>query len=603
MEEEDTPDPMSKVANALEKVTEALAKMGEKMADLGTKVESQETEIKRLKEQPISPIQPLSPIDEKELDSDEEARILLEKETRRRRNSYLAKVALDGEMDKKLSGSLEEQQVQLLHVQKNVVESMQVDNVSIPDAIRATEFQSIFVHQFGQKKGLIFFFKVGAHEEMCENEIRLGTDLSQFLNPSTIYTLSDATIMKVVARYVRSKYTIERDGLGRTIMGFTKTLKAKSPNWKFGILYFDRMLHPRLVVWIREMKKGWELLNIGATEGEKKTWPDERFGSKDHPHLLRIFAEGLGEFKDDFMRLMGEKKTKKMDSATDFFSELDAIGASMCDKSLQLRLDDALNREPTPLSKLREQVETPKYTRVAQRPTTVDSTTNFGRSEMKSVEFGKPGYPEMPKYGSSARDPTPRQSGFNNHTPRRIAALTGLDEDDSILDQNAVVVPERSFLQFPPAEEDEDDEESFGVNLSALMRGSSAPYPGAKSLYDPKAKAPADPTKPCFVHFRTGCDGRCGGYSHDEKLMEKKAYDQLEDLLTSRFGGRERTMRNMDKILAGMGATQASPGPYVKTYSSTKPRQALITGDPESHPGVLRPAGGDTETEATPADY
>ena len=611
MEETEVPDNTAQlllVLETLDKVSKAMVGVGAKVDALTEKVDIQGTEIKTLKEK--SP--PLSPIGLQEDNddiSDKQAKALLEQQLglKDRRNSFLAKQSLTGELDKKLSGTLEEQQVQLLHVQKNVSESMQVDRVSIPDLIKALEFQSAFVYNYGQAKALIFFFKLAAIEEMCENEHRLGSDLSTFLTPSTIYTLPDKSIIKIVARTVRSKYCIERDGLARTVMSFSKTLKAKNPLWKFGIIQFDRQLHPALVQWIRETKRGWSYLTEGATEEEMKTWPVERFGSKDEPQLLRIFAEGLGAFKGDFMRLWTERKTKQMDKVSDFFIQLEDTAAQLCDKAMQFRIDDAANREPTPLDKLREQLEsTPRYTRVAQRPnfsTEVDSHGNptkvafHGKSDSRPLEFGKPGYPEMPRYGSSSRDFTPRQGSYNNHTPRRIAALTEYDEDDSILDQYAAVAPERCLLQPEPNEEYENDEGSFDVNLSALMRGAPSPYNPTKTT------AAVDPNKPCFIHFNVGCDGRCGGYSHDEAAMEKKAYDQLAELLKSRFGGRERTTRNMEKILAGMGATQSSPGPYVKNYSSTKPRQALITGDPESHPGFLRPIAGETETEAAPADY
>ena len=601
MEETNAPDSTVQlllVLDSLDKVTKALTGMGAKVDSLTEKVDTQGMEIKTLKEKSPPP-SPMVTLDEKGDISDAEAKILLEQQIalKNRRNSFLARQSLTGELDKKLSGTLEEQQVQLLHVQKNVSESMQVGRVSIPDLIKALEFQSAFVYNYGQAKSLVFFFAQMAIEEMCENEHRLGSDLSTFLTPSTIYTLPDKTITKIVARTVRSKYCIERDGLARTVMGFSRVLKAKNPLWKFGIAQFDRQLHPPLVRWIRETKKGWSLLTEGATEEEMKTWPEERFGSKDAPQLLRIFADGLGDFRGDFMRLWTEKKTKQMDKVEEFFIQLENTAAQLCDKAMQFRIDDAANREPTPLDKLREQLEsTPKYTRVAQRPTAPTSGSIFGKSESKPVEFGKPGYPEMPKYGSPNRDFAPRQGG-NNYTPRRISALTGYDDDDSILDQHAAVAPDRPFPQPELGEEVVDDEEFLDVNLSALMRGAPSPYNPTKT------KAAVDPNKPCFIHFNVGCDGRCGGYSHDEALMEKKAYDQLAELLKSRFGGRERTMRNMDKILAGMGATQSSPGPYVKNYSSTKPRQALITGDPDSHPGFLRPIVGETETEAAPADY
>jgi hypothetical protein len=82
--------------------------------------------------------------------------------------------------------------------------------------------------------------------------------------------------------------------------------------------------------------------------------------------------------------------------------------------------------------------------------------------------------------------------------------------------------------------------------------------------------------------------------------MERLALKTLEDLVNSKYGGRERTQRNLDKITLANGklASDANLGKPANNHASppdryqpSRPRVALITGDENAHPGILIPAG------------
>ena len=196
----------------------------------------------------------------------------------------------------------------------------------------------------------------------------------------------------------------------------------------------------------------------------------------------------------------------------------------------------------------------------------------------KPAAYGKPNYPSMPAYGSNGRD-----SAANHRTyPARQAVLDEPDLDKSYTSDLA-------FERVAPApDEDDEDAESedrveFDSSLSAL-------------LGQGKPAAKGDPNKPCFSHFRHGCDGRCGGFGHDEGMMEDLAYKTLKDLVTSRYGGRERTLRNLDRILA----VQAQPSP--ERLPASRARLSLITGEPNLNPGPLVPIQGATTNAGASAE-
>jgi hypothetical protein len=120
------------------------------------------------------------------------------------------------------------------------------------------------------------------------------------------------------------------------------------------------------------------------------------------------------------------------------------------------------------------------------------------------------------------------------------------------------------------------DGEAGLASLFQIAGGVVTPY--KKALYDPNRKGPINTSKPCFTHFNKGCDGSCGGYSHDPGDMEKYGYKVLEELFHSKYGGQSRISRNLDKIV--LAQRHLRPGP-VSFSAQPKPRLASITSEPD----------------------
>ena len=591
---------ISQTHDALQNIMHVISGMAETMNTLGGKIESvaanvskmdeglaaQREDIEQLKKTPPKRLRPLRGLVR---DDDEEMPGLVDEDyesdserlkSSDRRDSYVASGTLTEEVRRMSAGRQAEAQLQstagqnekavtILITQKNVPAQYQKKYVSIPDLWEAQEFRQIFMSENSQEKGLIYFFTAEAHLEMIKSEDTLGTPLATFLDVATIFRLKDHQVVDVIVRLVRYKYTLNRDGFIKTMMGLSRRLRALSPTWSFGIIGYDRQLHPRFVEWHKRLKKGWILLVTGITAEEKEAWPKEKMLTKESPGAIGIILEGLAEFAGNFARAIGEDKLKKMDSVMVFFDALEEVDKKLTKQALSFRIANAPYEAQTPMQELREQVSRPRAPEKVLARTPDNS---------KPAAYGKPNYPSMPAYGSNARD-----SAMNHRThPARQAVLDEPDLDKSYTSDLA-------FERVAPApDEDDEDAESedrveFDSSLSAL-------------LGQGKPAAVGDPNKPCFGHFRHGCDGRCGGFGHDEGMMEDLAYKTLKDLVTSRYGGRERTLRNLDRILA----VQAQPSP--ERLPASRARLSLITGEPNLNPGPLVPIQGATTNAGASAE-
>ena len=602
------------IEKALDTIMQAASGLNAKIDIVTVEQANQKSEIEAIKNTPrkLSPptLLPLGPPlgnyendnfgDDQGLPDAHELDAPASRKSTDRRNSYITSSMLSGIEKKTVIPGPVDVGVTVLQVQKNVPAHYQVDVVSIPKLVEAKQNQQVFISENGQNKTLVFFYTTEALKLMIKSEETLSTPLAHFLNLATIYTMTDEDIEIIIARLVRDKYTTTRDALVKTVMGMAPQLKAYSMSWSFSIVGYDRQLHSRVVEWIKKMRQGWELLIQGVTDREKQSWIKERYGSVQNPRMLRVFIDGLGEYGDNFVRLLDEEKLKKMDSVMEFLDALEAVDKKMCAKALQLRREDGPNEAFTPLKDLRHQM--------VRTPAPVDkfgggNSDKFGgqseprifRPQEKSPQFGRPNYPSMPSYGSNNHGSAPNSRGYQ---PRQ-SALEEVDLDMSYASEpgSAPVMP----FAVPGDEDDDDDAEfRFDADLAAMMgRANTAMSSGGKALFDHKAKSPGDPAKPCFAYYRGKCDGKCGGYSHDDVMMEKLAFKQLEDIYVSRFGGRERTQRNLEKIIATTLHVQLNP----PQMPASRARVSILTGEPNENPGSLIPIGSAKPSGDDPLDY
>lgn len=460
--------------------------------------------------------------------------------------------------------------VQVLHQQKDVPRNYMMTVISIANLLRILDFQTIFQNEFAQSKALVYFVDSGLLEELLRNEESMGT-AAGVLTLADMYSLPDPAIVLMVVNLVRNRYTLDHTGLSRTVMGLGPVLKAVSPTYEFGVKDYDTQLHPRMQAWLKARERGWLLLIKGITSDEKDGWLKEKWTTGKSPQLMNILMESLGDFQDPFERLLTVDVLKKQDRVLDFFQLLRKEDKRLNEEARKLRTLDAKSKPFTPLKEIREQME---------RGRPVHLFRKKEESEKKSApSFGSPSYPKMPGYGS------------------RLSTVEIEEEADQSFaseDIHAQVKP-----AWVPSDRDfafEDDDVSDGeAGLSALMQiASGTPY--KKALYDPKAKGPIDiASKPCFTHFHKGCNGGCGGYSHDPHVMEKYSYKLLSELYHSKYGGSTRIQRNLDRIVQEQN--QPNQNRPLSYNAQPKPRLTVMSTDPDLEASAAGGGPGPVKSE------
>ena len=445
--------------------------------------------------------------------------------------------------------------VQVLHQQKDVPRLYMMTVISIANLLKTLDFQTIFQNEFAQGKALVYFIDSNLLEELLRNEESMGT-AAGILTLADMYGLPDSAIVLMVVNLVRNRYTLDHNSLSRTVMGLGPVLKATSPTYEFGVKDYDIYLHPMMQKWLKARERGWLLLIKNITSDEKDTWLKEKWVTGKVPQMLNVIMESLGVFQDPFERLITVDVLKKQDRVLDLLQLLRKEDRQLNEDARKLRARDAKGKPFTPLNQIREQMDRNKPVQIFRKKE---------ESEKRSApSFGSSSYPKMP-----------------GHKPPHLSSVEFEEEADQSFaseDIHAQVRPawepsDRSFAF-------EDDDVSDGeAGLAALMQvASGGKY--QKPLYDPKAKGPIDvSSKPCFTHFHKGCNGGCGGYSHDPQVMEKYSYKLLSELYHSKYGGASRIQRNLDRIVQEQSQPNQNRGP---SYSAQpKPRLTVMSTEPD----------------------
>ena len=286
--EEKTVKAMADTHQALEVIMEAVTQMGGQLKTVVEELAKHQGDILELKRfTPHKELRPLGNMIPEDDRSKEEADRLPDydlseerpRKSMERRDSYKASdtlATLAEEVRRSRSGAEMPAPVTLLHIQQVVPPHQQVESVSITALIVALEHQAIFINQHSQNKNLVYFFTPNAHKELIKNEESMSIPISLDLTAAKMFMQPDDVIRLMVARYVRKRYTGTRIALTKTLMSFARRLTAVSQTWKFSIVGYDKMLHNKMVEWLKSMRRGWRHLNEGITVREKNMWPPEK---------------------------------------------------------------------------------------------------------------------------------------------------------------------------------------------------------------------------------------------------------------------------------------------------------------------------------------
>jgi hypothetical protein len=348
-------------------------------------------------------------------------------------------------------------------------------------------------------KKYIHFFPETEYKKLVDNEKRLKVPGSEMLNYDNIFLATDATIMTMVARYLRPT---TRDQYNTMFLDGVKMLKSVTKSWKYGIEGYDEQLHAAVNVLVEEVRDVYEMIEAGSAAQERRLWPEPIWGKASNEGLLRLVHALLGRFADNFQAAMSLSKIEKFKSLEEYLTALASINDDRCTEAKKLREMDSSDQPFT------------KVTELVKRQNQM-----YEEQMQKRFLSGR-------HLNSTAQAPnTPIVETRGRFNGTRSANLLGSVEK----------IHDTAYEEIDQSKVEDDEDESIfktPINLGAIRE----PLAG-RTIVEPKgSKTMLKEILPCFKYFVNECTGHCE-YSHAPKAMEQYRDMLWKKLSNSRFGG------------------------------------------------------------------
>lgn len=133
--------------------------------------------------------------------------------------------------------------------------------------------------------------------------------------------------------------------------------------WTFGPKDYDVRLSEAVTRYIKVVKDTYELVNLDAPANVVKVWMKPNWGSKNEEGLLKVLHLKLGDFKDNFLTLMGGEGAMKkfgignQDGVEEYLETLKKVNKQMVQKGISYRQWEAEHTTPTPVADIISKVE------------------------------------------------------------------------------------------------------------------------------------------------------------------------------------------------------------------------------------------------------
>ena len=453
----------------------------------------------------------------------------------------------------------------VIHRQERVDPGMQIKFASLPALKVAIENQAAHLAQFDQTRPLAFFVTASLLKVLVQNEHRYGRNMD--MTENTILRSRDDTF----TAYVRVTTMGTKEAWTATILKSVPTLKASgsNPDREMITADYDKFFHANVNVHLDTLEKVLLYAFQGATVLETESWPKEDYGKGDDYGRVQVLCRSMGQYKMNFENRIGMENLKKMKKVDEWFAVMRNINNQLANKAVVLRADDSKIARMVKLDTIEKEI-------ISNRelyPKAVMTRDGPRDTRLPMTPYLRPTTAGQPPFRSNASEPN-RPLNNQDYQRRRYGTAATLDsvisrgdeqflgrfpeeyyprdtrvevEDDyNLLDetgecQNPLVTEEVRRQYSPFGEENEDEwaygryDESFGA-FNSMMSFPRSPMPGGqKTLFDPKAPKPRDPTKPCFRHFeKKDCPGNCG-WDHSQAGMHKLMLERMNVILDSPF--------------------------------------------------------------------
>jgi hypothetical protein len=183
-------------------------------------------------------------------------------------------------------------------------------------------------------KSLTDHISLVAAKLLVDDQLLHKTDLSGLLTYANFHQLPDDLALKVVARIIRP----ESDQQLRDLL--FQHAPSPVPVWErfnVGVQNWDQAYWKPFNKHIQQAEDLLNMFYNHASPDELKGLPEIVWGSKDHPGLIQIALQALGETKENASFYTGEKELKKCNSIAQFYILMRKFNDDLASGALELR--------------------------------------------------------------------------------------------------------------------------------------------------------------------------------------------------------------------------------------------------------------------------
>jgi hypothetical protein len=485
----------------------------------------------------------------------------------------------------------------ILRVQTEIPEDLKMTKLTYRAVIRAEKnMASWCASKSDPTKKIQDFFTAGVLQQLIANEQREGRPCSEYLTVSSIHEAKPATILDMVARFLRPVTPME---FHQAVFNTVSEPIPTSKDWMFGIDGYDRQLHGPISKCLEQIKALEALMTLNASREEVALWPTSDWGSKSRPGMLRVFSKTLGKWEEHFTEKIGEPTLKAMKTTSEFFEALAKVNHELATIARQLTARKSQYNKPPRLEDSYQLSQSGARDQRAQ-------TSFLAGKPYNQTHSGTPLVHARPNNDTRERrheyQSNSNQTNSNNASRREPynrlreleAELRSPDDTDSL-------------ARVHPVDDAGDSENEEYFHALCQVQGSPVPRPVGKLFNgDVKPRPPAS-SMPCFAESKGDCQrGKDCPYSHDPLVYKEVCRKQVENIIATL--GKAWLQMTVDKM-DNKGYQQAprysdAPVRSVTSTYSERPASPQLPPSTPATPAQIWPMhtrhyGADTKTEGT----
>ena len=242
----------------------------------------------------------------------------------------------------------------VLHLHQTVPVHMIIDLISLPAIRQLREKQKMFKARYNQDMPLAHFLSSKVLRSLVDDQHRQGSLGSHWLTHSNVIGSPDSDIIEMMTSYIRQRYAVSHDDFSNVLTESVYPLMAVNKEWQFGVKGYHKELHANAGKHFRDLEESLEHLYGNATADELLNWPAMKMGNSKRYGVFELVFLTFGDYKDNYLQLVGHDNLKEMTGYKELFKALHAKSNSYADTSINLDKQEAAGIPPMNIQHLRE---------------------------------------------------------------------------------------------------------------------------------------------------------------------------------------------------------------------------------------------------------